>query len=367
MRYLALLGIAAASFATASIAPVAPSHAQEVAGSAAVTGAGSTFAFPIVTNWAHAYRRWVGGIGDVRIASAGLEDPPTGPVLDYEPLGSLGGIMRVKERAVDFGASDMPLPSDELKKLGLVQFPVVIGGIVPVVNIDGVAPGAMRFSGEVLANIFLGKIDNWSDPAIKALNPNLKLPDAKIAIVHRSDGSGTTFNFTNYLSKVSDTWRTQVGSDLLVRWPVGSGARGNNGVAQTVTLTKNSIGYVEFASAVINKLSWPVMQNRAGKFVTPEAASFQAAAASAEWAKAGDFNLLLTDAPGENAYPIVATVFALIPTQLTPSRVRSTLNFFQWSLDNGQGHARELGYVPLPPELVTQVKSYWQTNYKFGS
>lgn len=365
MRYLVLLGFAAASIAAAPVAPVA--HAQEVAGSAAVTGAGSTFAFPIVTNWAHAYRRHVGGIGDLRIASAGLEDPPTGPVLDYEPSGSLAGIMRVKERAVDFGASDMPLPSEELKKLDLVQFPIVIGGIVPVVNIDGVAPGALRLNGDVLANIFLGKIDNWSDPAIKALNPDLKLPDAKIAVIHRADGSGTTFNLTNYLSKVSETWRTQIGSDLLVRWPVGTGARSTNGLAQAVRLTKNSIGYVEFASAVINKLSWAVMQNRAGKFVTPEAASFQAAAASAEWAKAGDFNLLLTDAPGENAYPIVATVFALMPTQLAPRRVRSTLNFFQWSLDNGQGHASELGYVPLPPELVAQVKSYWQTNYKFSS
>lgn len=343
--------------------------AQEVAGAAAVTGAGSTFAYPIVSRWSKGYQRYVGGGSLVPIAGAGLDDPPSAPVLDYEPIGSLAGTMRVRMGAVDFGASDVPLKSEELTKLGLIQFPIVIGGIVAVVNLDGIGPGQMKFTGPLLADIFLGKVTNWSDPAIKALNGDLKLPDAKIAVVRRSDGSGTTYNFTNYLSKLSPEFRDKIGSDLLVKWPDGTtGAKGNDGISYTVRNTKNSIGYVEYAHAVFTGLSYAVIRNQTGAFVSPQPSAFQAAAANAEWAKAGDFNLLLTDAPGEKAYPLVATVFALMPKSLPARRARAAINFFTWSLDNGASDAAALGYVPLPGELVTQVKDYWaKHNLKSGS
>lgn len=341
-------------------------RAQEVLGGTAVTGAGSTFAYPVLSKWAQGYQRWMAGGGHFPAANSGLEDPPTGPVLDYEPIGSLAGTMRVKEGAVDFGASDVPLKPEELAKLKLGQFPIVIGGIATVVNIDGVAPGQLKLSGRVLADIFLGKIDTWSNPAIKALNADLKLPDAKINVVRRADGSGTTFNFTNYLSAVSPEWKDKVGFDLLVPWPVGAAAKGNDGISQTVRQVKNSIGYVEFAHALKTKLSYATIQNAAGKFVTPEPAAFQAAAASADWAKNSDFDLLLNNAPGETAYPIVATVFVLMHKN-TSFRARSAFNFFEWALDKGATDAAQLGYVPLPQTLVAQIKSYWARNYKVGS
>ena len=364
MRPLAVLGIAAAAFLAVS---AAPAGAQEVAGAGGVTGAGSTFAYPVISRWSKGYQRWVSGGGEFPAAGSGLDDSPTGPALDYEPTGSLAGTMRVKEAAVDFGASDVPLKSEELGKLGLSQFPIVIGGVVAVVNIGGVGPGEIRFTGELLADIYLGKILTWADPAIKAINPSLKLPDAKIAVVRRADGSGTTFNFTNYLSKVSPQWREKVGSDLLVSWPTGVGAKGNDGVSQAVRQTKNAIGYVEFAHALQTKLSYALIQNQAGKFVTPDAASFQAAAANAEWGKTSDFYLLLTDAPGESAYPIVATVFVLMHKSMPPRRARAAVNFFNWSLEKGAKDAADLGYVPLPPPLVKQVKDYWAKNLKAGS
>lgn len=344
-----------------------PARAQEVVGAAAVTGAGSTFAYPIVLRWAKAYQRWVAGGGDYPTTGAGLDDPPVGPVLDYEPVGSLAGILRARTGAVDFGASDKPLDSPELQKLGLAQFPIVIGGIVAAVNIEGIGPGELRFTGEILANIFLGKIQTWADPAIKALNPDAKLPDAKITVIHRSDGSGTTFNFTNYLSKVSPEWQRTVGSDLLVPWPTGTGARGTQGVANSIKQTRNSIGYLEFANAVQNKLSYGLVRNQAGTFVKPEGTSFQAAAANADWSKASDFHLLLIDTPGESAYPIVATVFVLMPKAAPPRRTRAVLNFIGYALDKRAQDATELGYVPLPQSLITQIKDYWAKNLKAGT
>jgi phosphate transport system substrate-binding protein len=354
--------------ALAAIGAPPPVAAQDVLGdaSALVTGAGSTFGHPILSRWAQGYRKWIAGGGDVPVAGSGLDDPPTRPALAYEPVGSLAGIMRVRDRAVDFGATDMPLKSDELARLDLVQFPIVIGGVVAVVNVDGVGPGAMKLSGPLLADIFLGRVRSWSDPAIKALNADLKLPDAPIAVVHRADGSGTTFNFTDFLSKTSPEWKSKVGADLLVKWPVGTGAKGNDGVSQAVRQQKNSIGYVEFAHALRTKLSYAAIQNRSGRFAVPDVRAFQASAAGAEWSGASDFSLLLTDAPGEHAYPIVATVFALVPKTAAPRRSRATLQFFQWALDRGAQDASELGYVPLPLALVDQVKDYWRQRFQVG-
>lgn len=361
VRRLVALGIAA-------VAAVSMSQAtgQEIIGATGIKGAGSTFAYPIVSKWSREYRLALAGSGDFPTANSGLDDPPASTALDYEPVGSLAGMLRVKDGAVDFGASDVPLKSAELAKLGLGQFPIVIGGVVAVVNIDGVGPGAIKFTGPVLADVFLGRITNWADPAIKAVNPDLKLPDAGIAVIHRSDGSGTTFNFTDYLSKVSPQWKEKVGSDLLVAWPTGTGAKGNEGVSQAVKQVKNSIGYVEYAHALQTKLSFALIQNQAGRFIRPEPASFEAAAATADWANTSDFYLLLTDVPSEGAYPIVATVFVLMRTTGSPSRARAALRFFQWSLEKGAKDAAQLGYVPLPEPLVRQVKNYWLETFRSG-
>ena len=261
----------------------------------------------------------------------------------------------------------MPLKSDELQKLGLGQFPIVIGGVVVVVNIDGVGPGEIKFTGPLLADIFLGKIQSWSDPAIKALNPDLKLPDAKIAVVHRSDGSGTTFNFTDYLSKVSPQWREKVGSDLLVPWPTGTGAKGNEGVAQAVEQTRNSIGYVEYAQALQTKLSYALIQNRAGRFVRPDAASFQAAAASADWGQTSDFYLLLTDAPGDER--LSDRRDGLRADAQDRSRrgapgPRSISSGGRWK---GRERCRASSATCRCRKLVKQVKDYWAKNFKAGT
>lgn len=350
--------LAGATFA--GLMPVVPASAQERTDRAPVVGAGSTFAYPIVSRWAKGYHRWVAGGGTLPIAGGGLDDPPSGPMLDYEPTGSLAGIMRVRERAVDFGASEMPLKSEELRKLGLVQFPLLIGGIVAVVNIDGVGPGQLQLTGQALADIYLGRIGKWSDPSLKALNPQISLPDARIAVVRRSDGSGTTFNFTDFLGKASPLWKAKVGSDLLVSWPEGTaGAKGNDGVSRLVRQTPNSIGYVEFAHAQQNRLAFARVRNPAGTFVTPSPQAFQAAAAGADWKAAGDFALMLTDMPGTDAYPMVATVFVLMNKGMSAQRRTAALNFFDWSLTHGSAEAAALGYVPLPPTLVAAVKAYW--------
>lgn len=313
---------------------------------AETTGAGSTFVFPILEKWAAEYQA------------------KTGNKISYQSIGSGAGLRQIQTAAVDFGASDMPLKPTELEKSGLGQFPLVIGGVVPVVNIEGVGPGVMRFSGAILADIFLGKIKNWDDPAIRALNPDVKLPAAPISVIRRSDGSGTTFNWVNYLSKVSPEWKDKVGEGTTVEWPIGAGGKGNEGVAAFVAVAKNSIGYVEYAYAVKNKLAYGLVQNKAGRFVQPSAETFQAAAASANWSGAKDFFLIMTDAPGENAYPVTATAFIIMykkPKNF--ERAKLARDFFKWSLVNGQAQADALHYVPLPPDLVRQVERYWSSDF----
>ena len=310
-------------------------------------GAGSTFVFPILEKWAAAY------------------EAKTGDKIRYESIGSGAGISQIKAATVDFGASDMPLRTEELEKRGLGQFPLVIGGVVPVVNIDGVGPGGIRFSGPVLADIFLGKIKNWNDPAIRALNPDVNLPAAPISVIHRLDGSGTTFNWANYLSKVSPEWKQQVGEGTSIEWPTGAGGKGNEGVPAFVALTKNSISYVEYAYAVKNKLAYGLVQNKAGRFVQPCAETFQAAAKNADWSGMKDFFLIMTDAPGVDAYPITATAFIIMYKQPKDfGRAKIARDFFRWSLENGQAQADALNYVPLPPPLVRQIESYW--HWEFG-
>ena len=357
MRSLALLGVAAVVFAAFSIVPA---HAEQEIGGREITGAGSTFAYPIVSEWSRAYDRarfeseYDGG-------GSGLDSPPAGRSLTYEPVGSFAGMLRVQTGQVDFAASDVPLRSEELAKLGLAQFPLVMGGVVAAVNIDGVEPGQLKLTGPLLADIFLGTVTKWNDPAIVALNPDLKLPEAKIIVVYRSDGSGTTYNFADYLSKVSPAWKEKMGVDTLLLWSLGTSAKGNEGVALAVMQTENSIGYVEYAQAVKAQLSYALIQNSAGKFVKPEPASFQAAAGAADWANTKDFHMMLANAPGEAAYPIAATVFVFMRKEANWMRQpEATLNFFQWALERGAKDAAALGYVPLPPTLIQQVKDYWR-------
>jgi phosphate transport system substrate-binding protein len=359
---LASAAVAAWMLSSASLA-----HAQDVLGETGIKGAGSTFVYPVLSKWSQEYRNFLTRGGEFPMPNGGLEDPPATSRLEYEPVGSLAGTLRVKDRAVDFGASDMPLTSEELASLGLAQFPVVMGGVVIGVNVDGIGAGDLKLTGPLLADIFLGKITQWSDPAIKAVNPTVKLPDAKIAIVRRSDGSGTTFNFTDYLSKVSPEWKLKVGSALLVQWPAGTGAKGNEGVGQAIKQTRNSIGYVEYAQARQLGVHHALLQNRSGRFVSPEGTTFRAAAANANWGAAGDFYQLLTDVPGEQAYPITATVFVLMHKSASRTRTRSALDFFQWSLEKGSGIASQLGYVPLPESVVLQIKTYWIKALHAGS
>lgn len=312
-----------------------------------ITGAGSTFVYPILSKWSAAYNE------------------KTGNKLNYQSIGSGGGIAQIKAATVDFGASDMPMKSEDLQQLGMGQFPLVIGGVVPVVNIEGVKPGEIKFTGSLLADIYLGKVTMWNDPAIATLNPDLKLPDGKITVVHRSDGSGTTFNWVNYLSKVSEEWKTKVGEGTSVSWPVGVGGKGNEGVAAYVDRIKNSIGYVEYAYVLQNKMTFGAVQNKAGKFIQPDNASFQAAAASADWANAKDFYLVMTDAPGDKAYPVTATVFVIMYKQpKDEARSQEAFKFFKWALEDGKKQAEELDYVPLPEALTKQIEAYWTTEFK---
>jgi len=321
-----------------------------IAGSALatdITGAGSTFVYPILSQWSADY------------------SAATGVKVNYQSIGSGGGIAQIKAATVDFGASDKPLDPDELAQAGLAQFPIVIGGVVPVVNMEGVEPGKLKLTGPVLADIFLGKIQKWGDPAIAALNPGLKLGGAAISVVHRSDGSGTTFNFANYLSKVSDEWKSKVGEGTSIQWPVGVGGKGNEGVAAYVKQIKNSIGYVELAYALQNKMSYASMKNRAGNFVEPSLESFQAAASNADWTKAKDFHLVITDAAGPNSWPIAASVFVLMYRQPKDAdHTKTTLGFFKWALEKGQAQAKALDYVASPDALVKQVEAYWASTIK---
>ena len=313
-----------------------------------VTGAGSSFVYPVMTKWSADYRA------------------ATKAQVNYQSIGSGGGIAQIKAGTVDFGASDAPLKPDDLAKFGLGQFPTVIGGVVPVVNVPGVAPGKIRFTGPVLASIFLGKIKMWNDPAIAAINPGTTLPALPIRVVHRSDGSGTTFNFVNYLSKVSPAWKSAVGEGTTVKWPAGYGGKGNEGVAAYVKQIKGGIGYVELSYALQNKMSYAAMQNAAGKWVLPNAESFSAAAASADWANARDFYLVMTNAPGADAWPITASVFVIMykqPRKLASAK--AARDYFKWVFANGDAQAKKLDYVPLPPALASQVEAYWAANFKF--
>jgi phosphate transport system substrate-binding protein len=306
-----------------------------------VTGAGSTFVYPVLSAWASDYAN------------------SSGTKVNYQSIGSGGGISQVKAGTVDFGASDQPLDSAELAASNLAQFPIVIGGIVPVINLTGIEPGKLRLTGPVLADIFAGKVKKWDDSAIVTINPGVKLPSAPIAVVHRSDGSGTTFNFTHYLAQVSPSWKAGPGEGKTVSWPTGIGGKGNEGVAAYVKQLPNSIGYVEYAYVLQNGMNYASLQNSAGNFVMPNAESFSNAAATADWGKARDFNLVMTNAPGPNAYPITASVFILLPTSAKdPARSKAALEFFRYVLNSGQEQARKLDYVPLPAELVKQIEAY---------
>ncbi len=315
--------------------------------SAEISGAGASFIFPLVSKWSADY------------------NAATGAKVNYQSIGSGGGIAQIKAGTVDFGSSDKPLSSEELAQENLGQFPSAIGGVVPVVNLEGLQPGQLRLSGALLADIFLGKIKTWNDKAIADANPGVALPDTKITLVHRSDGSGTTFNFTNYLSKVSGDWKSKVGEGTSVQWPDGVGGKGNEGVASYVQQIKGSLGYVELAYALQNNMPYASMQNAAGNWVQPTAETFAAAAASADWATAKDFNLVITNAPGAQAWPITATNFMLVRKQPKDAkRNQDTLAFFKWAFENGQAQANELHYVPLPAELVAQIESYWASEFK---
>ena len=312
-----------------------------------ITGAGSTFVYPVLSAWSDAYSK------------------QNGTQVNYQSIGSGGGIAQIKAATVDFGASDAPLTPDALKAAGLTQFPLVIGGVVPVVNLQGISPGQLKFTGKLLADLYLGNIKKWNDPAIAAVNPGVTLPDQAVTIVHRSDGSGTTFNWVNYLSKISPEWKEKIGEGTSVAWPVGVGGKGNEGVAEYVNRIKGSIGYVEYAYVIQNKMTYGQVQNSTGAFITPTAANFQAAAASADWAKADSYYLVITNAPGATAYPISATVFILMyQTPKNPARSAAALEFFRWALDKGQDQAALLDYVPLPSTLVTQIEASWKTDIK---
>ncbi|HYQ24139.1 phosphate ABC transporter substrate-binding protein PstS [Isoptericola jiangsuensis] len=330
----------------AADAAAAPAAAGDKV-TAEVSGAGASFIFPLVSKWSADY------------------NTASGAKINYQSIGSGGGIAQIKAGTVDFGSSDKPLSSDELAQAGLAQFPSAIGGVVPVVNIEGLEAGKLRLTGALLADIFLGKVKTWNDPAIAAANPGVTLPDGKITIVHRSDGSGTTFNFSNYLSKVSPEWKTKVGEGTSVQWPDGVGGKGNEGVASYVKQIKGSIGYVELAYALQNAMPYTALQNAAGTWVQPNAETFAAAAASADWASAKDFNLVITNAPGEQAWPITATNFMLMQKKPKDAkRNQDTLAFFKWAFENGQTQANELHYVPLPAELTKQIEAYWGTELK---
>jgi phosphate transport system substrate-binding protein len=330
-----------------ALAAIAVAIAASAAVALDISGAGATFPFPIYSKWADTYKK------------------ETGNGLNYQSIGSGGGIKQIKARTVTFGASDQPLKAEELDAAGLTQWPQVIGGIVAVVNLDGVSPGEFVLDGQTVAKIFLGEIANWDDAAIKKLNPKAKLPSQAIAVVHRSDGSGTTFNFTNYLSKISADWKSKVGENSAVEWPVGIGAKGNEGVANNVANTKGSIGYVEYAYAKQNKLTFTKLVNKDGKSVAPTSATFQAAAANADWAHAPGFFQILTDQPGAQSWPITAATFILLPKQPQDAAAASeALKFFGWAFANGGKAAEELDYIPMPSSVVALIKKSWAANVK---
>src|SRR5271167_612583 len=335
LKRLAILGVAASLSLAASAADI--------------SGAGATFPYPIYAKWADAYKKL------------------TGVGLNYQSIGSGGGIKQIKAKTVTFGASDMPLKPDDLKAAGLLQFPMIIGGVVPVVNIKGVQGGQLRLDRATVASIYLGDITQWNDPKIKSLNPKLTLPNTAIAPVYRSDGSGTNFLFSDYLSKSNPKFMSSIGANTSVQWPVGIGAKGNEGVANMTTQTDGAIGYVEYAYAKQNKMAYTLLTNKAGAAVAPNADSFQAAAANADWVKADSYYLILTDQPGAKSWPITGASFILLYRQpADPAPVEEALKFFAWAYQNGASMASELDYVPLPAALIAQVKKSWSTEITAG-
>ena len=335
LMHTALAGIVGAMFAMSAQA-------------ADITGAGSTFAAPIYTKWADTYQKSGGG------------------KVNYQGIGSSGGIKQIIAKTVDFAGSDAPLKDDELAKQGLFQFPTVVGGVVPAINVPGIKAGEMTLSGEVLGDIYLGKIKKWNDPAIVAMNPKLKLPDTDIAVVRRADGSGTSFIWTNYLSKVNAEWKAKVGEGSTVNWPTGTGGKGNDGVAAFVQRLPGAIGYVEWAYAKQNKMTYVDMKNSSGAVVEPKTETFKAAAAGADWSKS--FYQILTNEPGKDAWPVVGATFVLLhTTQDKAPQGAETLKFFDWAFKNGTSAADSLDYISLPESVVTQIKSQWKDKVKDAS
>lgn len=332
-----LIGTTAAFASTATLA-------------ADITGAGSTFAYPIYAKWAEMYKK------------------TSGNGLNYQSIGSGAGIKQIKAKTVDFGASDMPLTVEELNEAGLMQFPTIMGGVVAIVNLEGVAPGQLKLTGPVLADIYLGKVTKWNAPEIAALNPGVKLPAEDITVVHRADGSGTSFLFTNYLSQTNPEFKSKVGAGTAVKWAVGVGGKGNDGVAANVQRIKGSIGYVEWAYAKKNKLTHTQLKNRDGNFLEPGDEAFKAAAANADWAKAPGFGVVLTDQPGKAAWPIVGATFALVhKQQADAAKGKEVLSFFNYAFNNGTAAAAELDYVPMPPAVAKEVEAAWKANLKDAS
>lgn len=322
------------------IAAIAALSFSSLSSAQQITGAGASFPAPLYSKWASDYNK------------------ATGVKVNYQSVGSGAGIKQIDSKTVDFGASDMPQTDEVLAKKGQIQFPAVIGGTVPVVNIKGIAPGQMKLDGQVLGDIYLGKITKWNDPAIVALNPGLALPDAAIATVRRADGSGTTFNFTNYLSRVHAEWKTKVGEGTAVNWPVGAGGKGNEGVAAFVNRLPNSIGYVEYSYVKQNKMTYTLMKNHDGVFVSPNDASFAAAADGAQWNKS--FYQLITDQPGKNAWPISTATFILLNMkQETPANATEVFKFFNWAYKNGGASAAALDYVPMPANVIGTIEKSW--------
>jgi phosphate transport system substrate-binding protein len=329
--------VAAGALAAASI----PATAADI------SGAGATFPYPIYAKWADAYKK------------------ETGVGLNYQSIGSGGGIKQITAKTVTFGASDMPLKAEQLSKDGLVQFPTVLGGVVPVINVEGIKAGDIVLDGTTLADIFMGKIKTWNDPAIQKLNASVKLPSQPIVVVHRSDGSGTTFLFTDYLSKVNADWKSKVGANTAVEWPVGLGAKGNEGVANNVAQTKGSIGYVEYAYAKQNKLTNTRLINKDGKSVAPTAESFMAAAANADWDNTPGFGVVLTNEPGAESWPLAGATFILMHKQpQDPTVAREALKFFDWAYSKGDAMAQDLDYVPMPDKVVAAIKKSWMDQIK---
>ena len=323
------------------VAAATSAHAADI------TGAGSSFIFPVLSKWADAYKKDTGGI------------------VNYQSIGSGAGIKQVQAKTVTFGATDAPLKAEQLEKDGLAQWPMIMGAIVPVVNIDGVKPGDIVLDGQTLADIFQAKITKWDDPAIKKLNPNVNLPAAAISVVHRSDASGTTFNFTDYLAKVSAEWKSKLGSGTAVEWPAGVGAKGNEGVSANVGQTKNSIGYVEYAYAKQNKLTYTALVNKAGKTVAPTTEAFQAAASNADWAHAPGYYLILTDQPGDKSWPIVASTFILMHKDATDKAAsHEAIKFFKFAFEKGTKMAEELDYIPMPDSVIKLIEKTWSSEIK---